>query len=148
MTYVDPRVATQATDISSLQSELTDVTGVLDGKADIYVQSTQPTGLATDDKGDIWINDGATPRVIKTWTGTAWIDADSRITQAVTDIAKKTTTYYVSTAPTVGLTTGDLWINTAAGKNNELSRWSGSVWQTIVDPRIAASAPHCWKWRT
>jgi len=58
--------------------------------------------------------------------------------------ASKTRSYRQATAPTAATVpppaVGDLWYNTAAGKNNEVSRYSGSTWQSVTDPRTAQNA--------
>lgn len=134
----DARIAQQATALADVQQDITGLEGTLDGKSNVWVQAAQPSGLGATDKGDIWINDGATPRTTKVWTGTAWIDADSRITQAVTDITKKITTYYTATttAPTGTFVDGDLWIDV----NGKIARRNGSSWVTVSDPKALADA--------
>lgn len=136
VSIADLRIAAQATAIGNIQQDITGLEGTLDGKSNVWVQSAQPTGLGMTDKGDIWINDGASPRTTKVWNGTTWVDADSRITQAVADVAKKITTYYTgtTTAPTGTFVDGDLWIDV----NGKVSRWSGSAWVTATDPKALA----------
>lgn len=62
------------------------------------------------------------------------------ITSLTNTVGTKTRTYRQATAPTTGLTVGDLWINTTAGQNNKLSRWNGTTWDDTTDPRIPAAA--------
>ena len=62
------------------------------------------------------------------------------ITNLTSTVNTKNRTYQQTTAPTVNLVVGDLWINTTAGANNELKRWNGTAWAVTVDPRIAATA--------
>lgn len=40
----------------------------------------------------------------------------------------------------VALVSGDRWVNTSAGANNEEKVWTGSAWASIADPRIASTA--------
>lgn len=134
----DARIAAQATALANLQEDLSGLEGTLDGKSNVWVQASAPTGLGATDKGDIWINDGATPRTTKVWNGTTWVDADSRITQAVADITKKITTYYTATttAPTGTFVDGDLWIDV----NGKIARRNGTSWVTVSDPKAYADA--------
>ncbi|WQN26146.1 DUF1983 domain-containing protein [Stutzerimonas stutzeri] len=62
------------------------------------------------------------------------------ITSLTNTVGTKTRTYRQATAPTTGLTVGDLWVNTTAGQNNKLSRWNGTGWDDTTDPRIPAAA--------
>lgn len=45
--------------------------------------------------------------------------------------------YYQSSAPSSGVSLGDLWFNTAQG--NRLYRYSGSAWVDVADARISTS---------
>ena len=62
------------------------------------------------------------------------------ITNLTATVNTKNRTYRQTTAPTAGLILGDLWINTTAGKNNEVRRWNGTAWDDLTDPRPAANA--------
>lgn len=67
------------------------------------------------------------------------ISTQSTAITAVTATANgKNKTYSQGTAPSGGLTTGDLWVNTA--NNNALSRWNGSAWVSASDARIGGIA--------
>lgn len=138
VSIADLRIAAQAATLANIQQDITGLEGTLDGKSNVWVQSAQPTGLTAADKGDIWINDGASPRTTKVWNGTSWVDADSRITQAVADVAKKITTYYTATttAPTGTFVEGDLWIDV----NGKIARRQGNAWVTVSDPKARADA--------
>ena len=72
-----------------------------------------------------------------TTASTANATALTNLTAAVNT---KNRTYHQTTAPTVNRVIGDLWINTTAGKNNEVRRWNGTAWDDLTDPRTAASA--------
>lgn len=137
----------QATTLTNIQTTLTNQQGLLDGKAEIFVQSTDPSSGASpawgnEHKGDIWINNGVTPRVIKTWSGSAWIEADSRTAQVVADVSQKITTFYAaSTATPTATAVGDLWVVT--NQNNILKRASAvgaANWVDVSDTRIAENA--------
>ena len=73
---------------------------------------------------------------------TARSNADSSLASQITTVAAtanaKNKTYSQSTAPTTGMTAGDLWFNTA--DNNKPYRYSGSAWVATEDTRIAANA--------
>lgn len=66
-------------------------------------------------------------------------NADSAMTTAINTAQStanaKVKTYRQATAPTSGMTAGDIWFNTS--KNNAPSRYSGSAWESTEDPRIA-----------
>ena len=73
---------------------------------------------------------------------TARANADSSLSSQITTVAAtanaKNKTYSQSTAPTTGMTAGDLWFNTAS--NNKPYRYSGTAWVATEDTRIAANA--------
>lgn len=132
--------------IVDVQNSLAGLSGKVDGKATIYVQSTDPNTpsgtLSAADTGDVWINNGADPRVIKTWTGSAWVEADSRTAQTLSAVATKITTFYAAdTAVPSATAVGDLWVVT--NQNNRLKRASAlgtGSWVYVDDTRIAAQA--------
>lgn len=72
---------------------------------------------------------------------TARANADSSLSSQITTVAAtanaKNKTYSQSTAPTTGMTAGDLWFNTA--DNNKPHRYSGTSWVATEDTRIAAN---------
>ena len=105
----------------------------------IYQQSSAPTGSIND--GDIWIDTNDGYRMYLR-AGGSWVDrSDTRIGDAITDIAGleatvdgKVTTFLQTSAPTAeGV--GDLWIDT--DDDNKLYRWSGSSWVLVRDSGIA-----------
>ena len=51
-----------------------------DGKATIYYQAAAPTGLTTNDIGDVWI-DSDNNNLTYTWNGTTWLDTSNANTQ-------------------------------------------------------------------
>ncbi len=71
------------------------------------------------------------------------IDGASKVANSATDLAKaaqktadgKITTYYQTDAPSSGMTSGDLWIDTDDG--NKLYRYSGTEWTAIQDKAIS-----------
>ncbi|WP_020142234.1 phage baseplate assembly protein V [Terracoccus sp. 273MFTsu3.1] len=139
--WVDVTPKYNTADLIDWQSINTGIQGKIDGKAETYVQSGDPSAGATpawgtEHAGDIWINNGVTPRVIKTWVDgtTKWIEADSRVAQAVTDITKKTTTYYTTTGtptvPTGGFTEGDLWVDNGVVPQ-QIKRWTSGAWAVL-----------------
>jgi hypothetical protein len=73
---------------------------------------------------------------------TARVNGDTAISTQLNTVSAtanaKNRTYRQNTAPTTGLTTGDIWYNTAS--NNQASRWSGSAWVATDDTRIATNA--------
>lgn len=72
---------------------------------------------------------------------TARANADSSLSSRITTVAAtanaKNKTYSQPTAPTTGMTAGDLWFNTA--NNNKPYRYSGTTWVATEDTRIAAN---------
>ena len=94
------------------------------------------------------------------WNGSAWIASlDARLADAWSELwdiktsaaspagaaaqringisataSAKIKTYYQTTAPTTGLTVGDLWYDTA--NNSRPKRWNGSAWVDTTDTRL------------
>lgn len=75
----------------------------------------------------------------------AIVQAQTTATTGVTNAAtaqttadSKVKTYSQASAPTSGMTTGDLWVDT--DDNNHLYRWNGSFWADAHDARITATA--------
>lgn len=75
-----------------------------------------------------------------TSTETTLTSQGQSITSLTNTVGTKNRTYRQASAPTTGLTVGDLWVNTTAGQNNKLSRWNGTTWDDTTDPRIPAAA--------
>ena len=63
----------------------------------------------------------------------------TRMTSVETVAASKNRTYRQSSAPTVGLITGDVWFDTSDGTNKPY-RWNGSSWVLTEDARIPQNA--------
>jgi hypothetical protein len=63
----------------------------------------------------------------------------TRMSSVETVAASKNRTYRQSTAPTVGLITGDVWFDTSDGTNKPY-RWNGSSWVLTEDARIPENA--------
>lgn len=63
----------------------------------------------------------------------------TRMSSVETVAASKNRTYRQSTAPTVGLITGDVWFDTSDGTNKPY-RWNGSSWVLTEDARIPQNA--------
>lgn len=131
-------------DLSTLQSELVGVQGLVDGKSTIYPVGSSPV-LGPEDAGDLrLLVDGG----VEFWDGTQWLPADPRVAAAVNDAAEalglvhtKSTTYYKATKPTpadieppeTAFSTNDLWIRTG---DNRLHRWDGLDWAEVKDAAI------------
>lgn len=60
---------------------------------------------------------------------TSATNANSAAVAAQNTANAKTTTYYLSAAPSTGLSLGDLWYDTT--DNNRCYRWSGSAWVDV-----------------
>ena len=63
--------------------------------------------------------------------------ANTTAGNALTIANQKITTWYQTTAPASGRTTGDLWVDTDDG--NKLYRWNGSAWLTVQDTLMQAA---------
>lgn len=91
-----------------------------DGKATVYYQTTAPVGLELTDKGDVWVN--STTNAISTWSGSVWVLSVANPTAAT--LAALATlqetddgvinSFYQTTAPTIGMSYGDWWVDTDA----------------------------------
>lgn len=65
----------------------------------------------------------------------------SQLSAVQTTLGTKNRTFTQSSQPSsIGLVTGDTWINTTSGKNFEVKVWTGSEWSAVTDPRISANA--------
>ena len=73
-------VVTQDTKIAEAITSAQTAQTTADGKAIVYYQNDAPTGLVTDDKGDIWIDTNDNNRLY-IWSGSAWV-------VGLTDLAK------------------------------------------------------------
>lgn len=64
-------VNTQDSQIAAAINSAQTAQTTADGKADVYYQTAAPTGLATSDKGDIWIDTDDNNKMY-VWSGTVW----------------------------------------------------------------------------
>lgn len=53
-----------------------------DGKVKTWYQSTTPTGLTYNDTGDLWVDTSTINRVVKVWSGSAWVDQTNSRTES------------------------------------------------------------------
>jgi hypothetical protein len=65
-------VAARDAGIASAISAAATAQGTADGKARIYYQATQPTGLGAGDQGDLWCDTDDNMKIYA-WTGSAWV---------------------------------------------------------------------------
>ena len=61
----------------------------------------------------------------------------SALTSLETNVNLIPTNYYQSTAPSSGLTTGDIWVDS---DDNQMYRWNGSAWGSIRDATISSNS--------
>lgn len=132
----DAAQSTASTAITNAQSAF----NLADGKANVFWQNTEPTGLVAADKGDIWVNTAKTPNEVNVWSGSAWTVTGDPATKAIADAAQtlaaqKSYVYTQTTAPTTSSTPaptrGDTWIHSTTG---ETKIWSGTAWINSTDP--------------
>lgn len=71
-------VNTQDSGIGAAISAAATAQGTADGKARVYYQAAQPTGLVAGDQGDLWVDTDDNLKVYA-WTGSAWILAQDWI---------------------------------------------------------------------
>lgn len=84
--------------------------------------STNGVNLAT---GDIWIDTTNGLNKIKKYTaGSGWSD--------ITPASSSIKTFVAATAPTAGMSAGDIWFNTSLA--NRQYRYSGTVWESVQSP--------------
>lgn len=144
----DSNIATAIANASTAQS-------TADGKVTTFYQASAPTPEGT---GDLWVDTDALNE-LKRWNGSQWIsmkdggidNALAQANQALSDAANaqgsadtaqstadgKITTFYQTSAPTLGMSIGDLWFDTDNG--NVQYRYSGSEWITADDTRIGSA---------
>jgi hypothetical protein len=138
------------TDISNLQSTVSNLEATSDGGINTFYETDQPSNPAI---GDLWFD--TDDNLLYRWNGAAWDNIrDPDIVQAIADAAaaadvadKKITTYYSDDEPSTDLIdgsaldaddAGDLWFDTNDG--NKLYRWSGSAWVEVADNRVSTLA--------
>lgn len=122
--------------IAETLSELADLSSEVSAKVTIFYQPDQPTAKAI---GDIWYDTDADPVAIHRWNGSQWIDITTTALSAALAAAGdaqatadgKIKTYYQASAPTTGMSVGDLWVDTDDG--NRLYRYSGTQWVDVAD---------------
>ena len=110
-----------------------------DGKITVFYEPQAPTGMGTDNIGDLWID--TDDNSLHRYNGTSWISVDNvgiqnalnASTAAQWTADHKINTYAATTAPTSStadpLGEGDIWIDT--DDDNKLYRWNGSAWIDI-----------------
>ena len=64
----------------------------------------------------------------------------NNITYLASSLGSKNKTYYQPSMPTENVVSGDLWVNSTLGKNNELKRYNGLYWDLVSDPRVSANS--------
>lgn len=134
----DQRVIDNAATLVTVQSDLTGLSGRVDGKSTVYVQNTQPhdSNLASD-VGDVWI-DTANGRIIKTYNGSDWVVSDdTRLALALSTANSKITTYYTGSAPSSGMVDGDLWVETWTNRIYQYRTGTGWVPLTVMGGAIS-----------
>lgn len=107
------------------------------GKSKVFRQASDPTAETV---GDLWVDTDDKNKLYR-WSGTSWVSVrDSDIPQALADAAEayayaddaydlagiKARTFRQTSAPTSGMQTGDIWIDTDNG--NKPYIYSGSAW--------------------
>lgn len=111
-----------------------------DGKIITYYQTAAPTsGMVV---GDLWIDSDDGNKMYR-YSGSTWVAVQDAAISTATTLAKaaqttanaKITTWYQASAPSSGISKGDLWIDTDDG--NKLYRYDGSSWAAIQDAAIS-----------
>lgn len=136
-TEVDADITALSTDLNAKLTTLGN--GLTQETTDRQNADTQIVGQLNAYKTS---NDAAVAGVLqKAEAATTASTANSQaLTNLTATVNTKNRTYRQTTAPTAGRVVGDLWINTTAGKNNEVRRWNGTAWDDLTDPRTAANA--------
>ena len=147
----DPRIASNASSITSLNSNLsttnTNVTTAqttADSKIVALFQDDEPstTGQTT---GNLWFDTNDSNKVYR-FNGTAWVSArDAGIQTAITNAASAQSTadgkidsFYQNDEPAANVSSlGDLWFDLNDG--NKVYRYSGSAWVAAQDSQIATA---------
>ncbi len=158
---ISTEIQTRTNETSALAQSVTNLTAVAGAKNKTFSQPTAPAaGISTT--GDLWFDTDDNNKTYR-FNGTSWVessdtriaanmaaitseataraDGDSAIASSVTTLTAavnlKTKTYRQASAPTVGMSTGDLWFDTDDG--NKAYRYSGTVWEATDDARIATN---------
>lgn len=158
---ISTEIQTRTNETSALAQSVTNLTAVAGAKNKTFSQPIAPAaGISTT--GDLWFDTDDNNKTYR-FNGTSWVessdtriaanmaaitseataraDGDSAIASSVTTLTAavnlKTKTYRQALAPTVGMSTGDLWFDTDDG--NKAYRYSGTVWEATDDARIATN---------
>jgi hypothetical protein len=135
----DARITTTSDALTSLTatvtgsgghaSQLTSLNSTITVKNQTFVATSEPNAQAI---GDLWVdsNDGN-----KLYRATATGTGDWVLVGADTN-----TTFAQNGAPSSGLITGDLWVDTDSTPANKLYRWDGDSWEPIEDARLTSNA--------
>lgn len=111
-------VATQDSGIATAIAAASTAQGTADGKAQIYYQTSAPTGLGSGDQGDLWV-DTDNSNKLWAWTGSAWVVAQDW--------------YFSQMVATKALTSGS---NLIPNGDSELGALAGTpgagVWDTFA----------------
>lgn len=133
-------------DIAQALSDAADAQATADGKIKTYYQTSAPTGLATKDVGDLWIDTDDNNNLWR-WNGSKWVDVHDKNIDAINKLASdamslaegKIKTWYQSSTPS-NPNTGDMWIDTTKKDGvpqNILKRYNGSSWEVVDNASIA-----------
>jgi uncharacterized membrane protein len=134
-------VAVQDAAIQTALTNAASAANLADSKITTYYQISAPAGLTAADAGDLWLDSDDGNKLYR-YSGTAWVAVqDSAIQTALANAAtaqstaaSKITTFVQTAAPTSGMSTGDLWLDSDDG--NKLHRYSGSAWVAVQDTAI------------
>jgi len=127
--------------LGSALAAAADAQAIADGKIKTYAQTSQPTGMAATDVGDLWVDTDDNNKLYR-YSGSAWIAVqdthnDSSIADLTDALSSKTTIFYQTSAP-VPNAIGDIWYDTDAAPVT-IYRWSGSAWVDITTSALSAA---------
>ena len=139
LTAADVGAATPVS-VAAAEASAAAAAALADGKINSYYQASTPTGLTTQDTGDLWI-DTDDANTLYRWDGDSWETArDGGISAAIANASTaqatadgKVATFYQASAPTAeGV--GDIWIDS---DDDKTYRWDGTTWNNFRDVDIA-----------
>ena len=141
LTAADVGAATPVS-VAAAEASAAAASALADGKINSYYQASAPTGLTTQDTGDLWI-DTDDVNTLYRWDGDSWEPArDGGISTAIANASTaqatadgKVATFYQASAPTAeGV--GDIWIDS---DDDKTYRWDGTTWNNFRDVDIATA---------
>ena len=142
MATAQSNISTLTTTTSSHTTSISSLNTSVAVKRAVYRSDNEPSG-GTYSAGDLWVDTNDNNKMYQ-YTGSAWTSArdtflatSNDISTVNASIALKAKVFRQDDAPTSGMVTADLWVDT--NDNNQLYQYNGSSWVTARDQALATA---------